>query len=80
MSGLSDERPSEALCASVPRLDQQRGAVLHPPGGPAEWPEETFHHGLQDGGQVGLFSSRGPDLINFYLAERTGAQRKCAFK
>lgn len=52
MSGLADERPTETLCAAVPRLGQQRGALLHPPGGLAKWTEETRYHGLQDGSPV----------------------------
>lgn len=54
MPGLPDEGPAEALCPTVPRHGHQGGALLHPPGGPAEWPEEARYHGLQDGSQVGL--------------------------
>lgn len=54
MSGLPDERPAATFCPTVPRPGHQGGAVLYPPGGPAERPEETRHHGLQDGSQVGV--------------------------
>ncbi|XP_065815157.1 inositol-trisphosphate 3-kinase B isoform X3 [Labrus bergylta] len=52
MSGQPDERHTETLRPSVPRLGHQRGALLHPPGRPAARPEETRHHGLQDGSEV----------------------------
>ena len=52
MSGLPHDRPAEAFCPTVPWLDDPRGAYIHSPGGPDLWPEETCHHGLQDGCQV----------------------------
>lgn len=71
MPGLPDERPVETLCPAVPRLGHQRGALLHPAGGPAERPEETRHHGLQDGSQVGLRA------ISFFIPEVTSPVLCC---
>lgn len=75
MSGLPDERPTETLCATVPWLGQQRGEPLHPPGGPAEWPEETCYHGLQDGSQVYVcVSPPGLNVESLHPAEVKSAE------
>lgn len=39
MPGLADDRRFETICSSVPRCGHKAGGLLHPPGGPAEWPE-----------------------------------------
>lgn len=67
MPGVPDERPAETLCPTVLWLGHERGALLHPPGGPGERLEEATHHGLQDGGQVGLPLQSCPVLIIKFL-------------